>query len=170
MATQPAEETTGRGLADRTLTMRDVAAIRPVRRAPIVWRRPFLRVRWLPMEAEQGQVAVRAAVQALDAALAEHRRSLALAAGRRERERMAHGRAVKAVAAESERALEQPVERPMRLLRLAETWIEVDRARHRLDATVHAVVEDGELRVSGDGWSARIALAPGDGPAAAARA
>jgi len=122
------------------------------------------------MEAEQGQVAVRAAVQALDAALAEHRRRLALAAGRRERERMAHGRAVKAVAAESERTLDQPVERPMRLLRLAETWIEVDRARHRLDATVHAVVEDRELRVSGDGWTARIVLAPGDGPAAAAYA
>jgi hypothetical protein len=122
------------------------------------------------MEPEQAQVAVRAAVQALDAALAEHRRRLAMAAGRRERERMAHGRAVKAAAAESERALDQPVERPMRLLRLAETWIEVDRARHRLDATVHAVVEDGELRVSGDGWTARIALAPGGGPAAAARA
>jgi hypothetical protein len=122
------------------------------------------------MEAQQGQVAIRAAVQALDAALAEHRRGLALAASRRERERMARSRAVKAVAAASERALEQPVERPIRLLRLAETWIEIDRVRHPLDAAVHATVEEGELRVRGEGWSARIALAPGDGPAAAARA
>ena len=109
---------------------------------------------------------MRAAVQALDAALAEHRRGLALAAGRRERERMAGARAVKALAAESEAALEQPVDRPMRLLRLAETWIEVDRARHRLDPAVRATVQDGELRVRGEDWSARIALAPGDGPAA----
>jgi hypothetical protein len=112
---------------------------------------------------------VRAAVQALDAALAEHRRALALAASRRERERMASSRAVKAVAAASERALTQPVERPIRLLRLAETWIEIDRTRHPLDGSVHGAVVDGELRVRGDGWSARIGLAPGEGPAAAAR-
>jgi hypothetical protein len=122
------------------------------------------------MDAEQGQVAVRTAVQALDAALAEHRRGLALAASRRERLRLEGARAVKPLAAASEAALEQTVERPMRLLRLAETWIEVDRARHPLDPAVHAAVEAGELRVRGDGWSARIALAPGDGPAAAADA
>src|SRR5215213_4527484 len=120
------------------------------------------------MAAERGQVAVRAAVQALDAALAEHRRGIALAAGRRERERIARSRAVKAVAAASERAIAQPVERPIRLLRLAETWIEVDRVRHPLDAGVHAALEEGELRVRGAGWSGRIGLAPGDGPAAAA--
>jgi hypothetical protein len=121
------------------------------------------------MEVEQGQVAVRAAVQALDAALAEHRRALALAASRRERERMAGGRAVKAVAAASERAAAQPVERPIRLLRLAETWLEIDRVRHPLDGSVRGTVAAGELRVTGDGWAARIALAPGEGPAAAAR-
>jgi hypothetical protein len=120
------------------------------------------------MEAEQGQVAVRAAVQALDAALAEHRRGLALAASRRERERMEGARAIKPLAAASAAALEQPVDRPVRLLRLAETWIEVDRSRQRLDPGVHAEVQAGELRVRGDGWSARIVLAPGDGPAAAA--
>jgi Short C-terminal domain len=123
----------------------------------------------LTMEAPQGQVSVRAAVHALDAALAEHRRGLALAASRRERERMAGGREVKAAAAASEEALEQPVDRPMRSVRLAETWIEVDRARHRLRAGVRAGVEEGELRVTGGGWSARVALAPGDAPVAAAR-
>jgi hypothetical protein len=120
------------------------------------------------MEAERGHVAVRAAVQALDAALAEHRRGLALAASRREQLRMEGARALKPLAAASAAALEQPVDRPVRLLRLAETWIEVDRARHALDPRVHAAVEQGELRVRGAGWSARIVLAPGAGPAAAA--
>jgi hypothetical protein len=65
-----------------------------------VLRRDHLRwrLRWISMEAQQGQVTVRAAVHALDAALAEHRRGLALAAGRRERERMTRGREVKAAA------------------------------------------------------------------------
>src|SRR5262245_14759466 len=81
------------------------------------------------MEAE---VTVRAAVHALDAALAEHRRGLALAASRREQARMALARDVKAAAAASDEALEQPVERPMRAVRVAETWIEVDRAHHPL--------------------------------------
>lgn len=121
------------------------------------------------MDAEQGHVGVRAAVHALDAALAEHRRGLALAASRRERERMARGREVKAAARASERELEQPVERPMRALQLAETWVEVDRFRYRLTAGVRAAVVGDELRVWDDGWSARLALAPGEGPAAAAR-
>lgn len=114
-------------------------------------------------------VGVRAAVHALDAALAEHRRALVLAASRRERERMARSREVKAAARLSEEALEQPVQRPMRLLRLAETWIEVDRVRHPLTAGVQAAVADGELRVGGENWSARLVLAPGNGPAATAR-
>jgi Short C-terminal domain len=122
------------------------------------------------MEAGQVQVGVRAAVHALDAALAEHRRAVTLAAGSRERERMARGRAVKAAAAASEEALEQPVERPLRGLRLAETWIEVNRVRHPLTDAVRARTDGAELRVSGDGWSARLVLPPGDGPAEAARA
>jgi Short C-terminal domain len=116
----------------------------------------------------QVHVGVRAAVHALDAALAEQRRALALAASQRERERMARGREVKAAARLSEETLEQPVERPMRALRLGETWIEVDRVRHPLAAGVRAAVVEGELRVRGDGWSARLPLAPGEGPAAAA--
>jgi hypothetical protein len=121
------------------------------------------------MEAGQGHVTVRAAVHALDAALAEHRRGLALAASRREQARMARAREVKAAAAASEAALEQPVERPMRAVRLAETWIEVDRVRHPLTGDVRAAVEAGELRVRGPGWSARVVVAPGDAAAAAAR-
>ena len=70
-------------------------------------------------ESERVGVGVRAALHALDAALAEHRRALALAAGRRETERMARGREVKAAAQAAAAALEQPVERPMRALRLA---------------------------------------------------
>jgi hypothetical protein len=114
-------------------------------------------------------VGVRAAVHALDAALAEHRRALALAAGRREEQRMAHGRAVKAAARASEQALEQPVERPLRTLRLAETWIEVDGARHPLTPGVRAAFAERELLVQGDGWSGRIVVAPGEALAAAAR-
>jgi hypothetical protein len=83
---------------------------------------------------------VRAAVHALDAALAEHRRGLALAASRREQARMALSREVKAAAAASAEALEQPVERPMRAVRVAETWIEVDRAKHPLTGAVRAAV------------------------------
>jgi hypothetical protein len=121
------------------------------------------------MHADQGQVTVRAAVHALDAALAEHRRGLALAASRREQARMALGREVKAAAAAGDAALEQPVARPMRSVRVAETWIEVDRVEHPLTAAVRAAVEVGELRVRGADWSARIALAPGEAPAVAAR-
>jgi hypothetical protein len=120
------------------------------------------------MHADEVPVTVRAAVHALDAALAEHRRALALAASRREQARMARAREVKAAAAASDAALEQPVERPMRSVRVAETWIEVDRARHPLTAAVHAAVEAGELRVRGADWSTRVVLAPGRAPAAAA--
>ena len=121
------------------------------------------------MEPGQRDVGVRAALHALDAALAEHRRATRLAADARERERMAGARTVKAAAAASAAALEQPVERPLRGLRVAETWIEVDGVRHPLTATVRARVDGAELGVSGDGWSARLVLPPGDGPAAAAR-
>ncbi|MEA2311892.1 MAG: hypothetical protein QOE28_1860 [Solirubrobacteraceae bacterium] len=114
-------------------------------------------------------VGVRAAVHALDAALAEHRRALALAASRRESERMTRGRAVKAAAQAGAQALEQPIERPMRALRIAETWIEVDRARHPLTPDVRATLEGRELRVQAAGWSARIVVAPGEALAAAAR-
>lgn len=120
------------------------------------------------MDAQQGPVTVRAAVHALDAAVAEHRRGLALAASRREQERMARSREVKAAAAASDEALEQPVERPMRTVRLAETWIEVDRARHPLTGDVRATVEAGELVVRGPAWSARVVVAPGDAAAATA--
>jgi hypothetical protein len=120
------------------------------------------------MDAEQGQVTVRAAVHALDAALAEHRRGLALAASRREQARMALSREVKVAAAASEEALEQPVQRPMRAVRVAETWIEVDRARHPLTGAVRAAVELGELRVRGPDWSARVVVAPGAAAAASA--
>jgi hypothetical protein len=119
-------------------------------------------------EPERVGVGVRAAVHALDAALTEHRRALALASGRREKERMARTREVKAAAQTAAATLEQPVERPMRALRLAETWVEVDRVRHPVTPGVRAEVAEGELRVQGDGWVGRVVVAPGDGPAAAA--
>src|SRR5688500_1525606 len=119
---------------------------------------------------ERVGVGVRAAVHALDAALAEHRRALALAAGRREQERMARSREVKATSQAAAAALEQPVECPMRALRLAETWVVVDRVRHPLVPGVRAEVVEGELRVHGEGWTGRVVVAPGDGPAAAAAA
>jgi hypothetical protein len=119
-------------------------------------------------EPERVGVGVRAALHALDAALAEHRRALALAAGRREKERMTRTREVKAAAQTAAATLEQPVERPMRALRLAETWVEVDRVRHPMTRSVHAEVAESELRVRGDGWSGRVVVAPGDGPSAAA--
>ena len=119
-------------------------------------------------QSERVGVGVRAALHALDAALAEQRRALALAAGRRETERMARGREVKAAAQAAAAALEQPVERPMRALRLAETWVEVDRARHPLRPGVRAEVAGGELRVAGEDWAGRVVVAPGEGPAAAA--
>ena len=111
---------------------------------------------------------VRAAEHALDAALAEHRRAVRLAADARERERIAGSRAVKEAAAALDAALAQPVERPMRGVRLGETWIEVDRVRHPLTAAVTAQMGDAELRVSGEGWTARLVLAPGEGPTRAA--
>jgi hypothetical protein len=121
------------------------------------------------MEGGLPDVGVRAAEHALDAALAEHRRALRLAADARERERMARSRTVKVAAAACDSALEQPVERPMRGVRLAETWIEVDRARHALTPAVRAQLGEAELRVSGDDWATRLVLAPGEGPARAAR-
>jgi hypothetical protein len=117
---------------------------------------------------ERVGVGVRAALHALDAALGEHRRALALAASRRENERMARTREVKAAAQAAAEALDQPVQRPMRGVRLAETWVEVDRARRRPQPGVRAEVAEGELRVHGDGWTNRVVVAPGDGPAAAA--
>ena len=98
----------------------------------------------------------------------EHRRAVRLAADARERERIARSRAVKEAAAATDGALAQPVERPMRGVRLGETWIEVDRLRHPLTAAVTAQMGDAELRVSGEGWTARLVLAPGEGPARAA--
>jgi hypothetical protein len=121
------------------------------------------------MEPGLRDVGVRAADHALDAALAEYRRALRLASDSRERERMARSRAVKLAADASAAALEQPVERPMRGVKLAETWIEVDRVRHPLDAAVRARPGDGELRVAGEGWTARLVLPPGEGPANVAR-
>ena len=120
-------------------------------------------------EADRLGVGVRAALHALDAALAEHRRALAVAASRREAERMARAREVKAAAEAAEAALEQPVARPMRGLRLAETWIEADRVRHPLTDAVRADGRGQRARVTGEGWTARLSIAPGDGPAAAAR-
>src|SRR4051794_31391655 len=142
-------------------------------------------------EAEGVGVAIRADLHALDAALAEHRRALALAASRRETERMAGAREVKAAAQASADALEQPVLRPMRSLQLAETWLEIDRTRRRLERGVRAQVEGGELRVTGPpagalgggghgaaepaahgggpAWVSRIVIAPGERPVAAAR-
>ena len=119
-------------------------------------------------QSERVGVGVRAALHALDAALSEHRRALALAGGRREKERMTRTREVKAAAQTAAATLEQPVERPMRALRLAETWVEVDRVRHPLKPAVRAEVAESELRVHGDGWTGRVVVAPGDGPAAAA--
>ncbi len=121
------------------------------------------------MEGGLRDVGVRAAEHALDAALAEHRRAVRLASDARERERMASARTVKLAADASAAALEQPVQRPMRGIRLAETWIEVERARHPLGPDVSARVGDGDLRVTGDGWAARLVLPPGDGPLGAAR-
>jgi hypothetical protein len=120
-------------------------------------------------EADRLAVGVRAAVHALDAALGEHRRALTLAAGRREAQRIPLRREVKAAAQAAALALEQPAERPMRGLRVAETWILVDRARHRLTPGVRAEHGDRELVVTGPGWTGRLILAPGEGPAAAAR-
>jgi hypothetical protein len=113
-------------------------------------------------------VGIRAAEHALDAALAEHRRAVRLAADARERERIAASRAIKDAAAALDGALVQPVERPMRGVRLADTWIEVDRVRHPLTPSVRAQLGEAELRVSGDDWSARLVLAPGAGPLRAA--
>jgi hypothetical protein len=121
------------------------------------------------MEGGVQDVAVRAAEHALDAALSEHRRAVRLAADARERERMARSRAVKAAAAKTDAALAQPIVRAMRGVRLAETWIEVDRERHALTPAVHARLGEAELRVSGEGWAARLVLAPGQGPARAAQ-
>ena len=130
---------------------------------------PILRVAFPPMaEPERVGVGVRAALHALDAALAEHRRALALAAQRREKERMARTREVKAAAQTAAATLEQPVERPMRALRLAETWVEVDRVRRPLAPGMRAEVAENELRVYDDGWTGRVVVAPGDGPAEAA--
>jgi hypothetical protein len=120
------------------------------------------------MEGGVSDVGVRAAEHALDAALAEHRRAVRLAADSRERERIARGHAVKDAAAATDSALVQPEERPMRGVRLGETWIEVDRVRHPLTASVSAQLGDAELRVSGGDWAARLVLAPGEGPARAA--
>jgi hypothetical protein len=120
------------------------------------------------MEGGVQDVGIRAAEHALDAALSEHRRAVRLAADARERERMARGRAVKAAAARTDSALEQPVERAMRGVRVAETWIEVDRERHALTPAVRARL-GADLRITGDGWAARLVLAPGEGPARAAR-
>jgi hypothetical protein len=120
------------------------------------------------MEAGVPDVGVRAAEHALDAALSEHRRAVRLAADARERERMARARAVKAAASRTDAALAQPVVRAMRGVRLAETWIEVDRERHALTPAVQARLGDAELRVTGDGWAARLVLAPGEGPTRAA--
>jgi hypothetical protein len=114
-------------------------------------------------------VGVRAAEHALDAALSEHRRAVHLASDARERERMARSRAVKAAASRTDAALAQPVVRAMRGVRLAETWIEVERERHPLTPAVQARLGNAELRVSGDGWATRLVLAPGEGPARAAR-
>src|SRR5918996_5560860 len=105
------------------------------------------------MEGGVQDVGIRAAEHALDAALAEHRRAVRLAADARERERIAGSRAVKEAAAALDGALVQPVERPMRGVRLAETWIEVDRVRHPLTPSVRAHLGDAELRVAGEGWS-----------------
>jgi hypothetical protein len=113
-------------------------------------------------------VGIRAAEHALDAALAEHRRAVRLAADARERERIAGSRAVKEAAAATDRALVQPVDRPMRGVRVGETWIEVERLRHPLTPSVRAQLGDAELRVSGEDWSARLVLAPGAGPLRAA--
>jgi len=121
-------------------------------------------------QSERVGVGVRAALHALDAALSEHRRALALAGGRREKERMTRTREVKAAAQTAAATLEQPVERPMRALRLAETWVEVDRVRHPLKPSVRAEVAESELLVHGDGWTGRVVVAPGDGPATAAAA
>jgi hypothetical protein len=120
------------------------------------------------MEGGVQDVGIRAAEHALDAALTEHRRAVRLAADARERERIARSRAVKEAAATTDAALAQPVERPMRGVRLAETWIEVERARHPLTAGISAQLGDAELRVSGDDWTARLVLAPGEGPLRAA--
>src|SRR5688500_2370418 len=127
------------------------------------------RTRLPAMEGGLRDVGVRAAEHALDAALAEHRRAVRLASDARERERMASARTVKLAADASAAALEQPVERPMRGIRLAETWIEVERARHPLGPDVSARVGEGDLRVTGDGWAARLVLPPGDGPLGVAR-
>jgi hypothetical protein len=120
------------------------------------------------MEGVVPDVGVRAAEHALDAALSEHRRAVRLAADARERERMARTRVLKAAAEQTDAALTQPVVRAMRGVRLAETWIEVDRERHPLTPAVQARLGEAELRVSGEGWSARLVLAPGEGPARAA--
>ncbi len=120
------------------------------------------------MEGGVQDVGVRAAEHALDAALAEHRRAVRLAADTRERERIAGSRAVKEAATATDAALAQPEERPMRGVRLAETWIEVERVRHPLSAAISAQLGEAELRVTGEDWAARLVLAPGEGPLRAA--
>ena len=120
------------------------------------------------MEGGVQDVGIRAAEHALDAALAEHRRAVRLAADARERERIARSHALKDAAAATDKALAQPVDRPMRGVRLGETWIEVERVRHPLTDAISAQLGDAELRVTGEDWSARLVLAPGPGPLRAA--
>jgi len=120
------------------------------------------------MEGGVQDVGIRAAEHALDAALAEHRRAVHLAADARERERIAGSHAVKDAAAATDAAVAQPVDRPMRGVRLGETWIEVERVRHPLTTSVTAQLGEAELRVSGEDWAARLVLAPGEGPMRAA--
>jgi hypothetical protein len=120
------------------------------------------------MEGGVQDVGIRAAEHALDAALAEHRRAVHLAADARERERIARSREVKQAAAATDAALTQPVVRPMRGVRLAETWIEVERVRHPLTLSTKAQLGEAELRIGGEDWSARLVLAPGEGPLRAA--
>ena len=62
-------------------------------------------------QSERVGVGVRAALHALDAALSEHRRALALAGGRREKERMARTREVKAAAQTAAATLERTTAR-----------------------------------------------------------
>ena len=49
----------------------------------------------------------------------------------------------------------------MRALRLAETWVEVDRVRHPLKPACARRSPESELRVHGDGWTGRVVVAPG---------
>ena len=119
------------------------------------------------MEGGVQDVGVRAAEHALDAALAEHRRAVRLAADARERERIARSRAAKEAAGRRTDAALTAARRAPDARRPAGG--DVDRGRAPAPPVVcgeiSAQLGDAELRVTRRGLGrAGWLLAPGEGP------